>query len=205
MRQALVALVALVACAGCARSQTTITLNYELRDESGAPLSCRDLQDLGCVNFVRFQLSRQGGSDMLTHCIKVDRSLATLCDLETVALGTELFSGEPDDIIVITMQGLRAFPAETCELTAACPPRELFSGIAGPRRLGDLVGGTLVMNVTRCGACGAAEEFRARASGATCAATCASDALVCPPPGSGLEDVQGGCLCRTAAVGAAGP
>ncbi|HEY3352994.1 MAG TPA: hypothetical protein VGQ83_07075 [Polyangia bacterium] len=198
----LAALAALAGTAACERPQARLAFKYELKDQSGDPVECERFADLGCVNFIRFQLSAKGGTDMLTHCVKVERRLGTLCDLPTLAQGTELFNRDPDDTIVVTMSGLRAFPADTCEFTAACPPRELFSGIAGPKRIGDLAGGTLEMTVRQCTDCGAREEFRQLAAGQTCEDACETgrpgNAVVCPPPGSGLSDVQGGCVCRVA-------
>jgi hypothetical protein len=202
MRRALLVALALAAAAGCDRPQARLRFTYDLRADGGGPGVCEQVTDLGCVNFVRFQLSAKGGTEILTNCVKADQRLTNLCDVEELGRGAELFNRDPDDNVVITMEGLRVFPATTCEITAACPPRELFSGIAGPLRVGDHAGGTIDLTVNRAGACGDPEEFRQPSGTQTCDEVCETflpgNRVVCPPPGSGIDYVEGGCVCAIA-------
>ena len=188
MRRALLALALLAA--GCSRPQVRLTLGFALGDAGVG--ECLPANDLACVNYIRFQLSSE---DLFTRCVRVDQRLGTLCDLEQLANGSELFRGSPDDVVSIAIEGLRVFPATSCEQTSECRPRTIFSGGTGPVKLGDAAGGSVPLTITKYTPCGPREEFRQRAPGQSCDVVCDTDRGNVP-----ICELEDGCLCAVVSV-----
>jgi hypothetical protein len=186
--------------AGCSRPQVSLALRFAI-DDGGAG-ECLPADDLACVNFVRFQLSAIG-KDLFSRCIRVEERFATLCDLERLANGGELFRGDPDDVVSIAVEGLRMFPATSCEQTTDCRPRRIFTGGTGVVRLGDVAGGSVPLVIDNYLGCGPREEFRARLPGQSCD-------LVCDTARGNIVScvVEDGCVCAVVSPsldGGAGP
>ncbi len=151
-------------------------------DDAGAPLS-----DLHCVNFLQFRVD--DGTSFSTYCIKLEKRLETLCDLANVADGRELFKLDPSAGVTISVQGLRVFPATSCDIDAVCPAREIFSGDTGAVRVKDLAGKPVDLPVAMTEPCGAPEVYFPKSSDESCDSICGTAAkAVC--------DLSSGCLCR---------
>lgn len=168
--------VALLA-AGCRASETQLAIRFE-----GA---CEAQKDLSCVNYLQFTLEDEKGFS--TECIKATQSLSTLCDVAALADGRELFRSDPDALVRVEVKGMRVFPATSCDVQNACPPRVIFSGVTEERRASDLAGSPFPLTIKLVEPCGAKEQFWPGAT--NCAAICGAGNVVC-------DGISGGCLCR---------
>jgi hypothetical protein len=148
--------------------------------------ACDQQTDLSCVNYLRFTVN--DGSEFSTQCIRVSQALNSLCDLARLADGRELFQLSPGKTVQIALEGLRVFPATSCESPPACPSRTLFKGVSDSVRIGDLAGGRLEVPVTSVGPCGPKERFFFKPADLGCASVCDEGVVVC-------SDIEGGCLC----------
>jgi hypothetical protein len=169
---------------GCKEPQTQLRVTFPGDPDAGA---CEAQTSLRCVNYLQFTAGN--GSEFFSHCLKVDVTLGDLCDVAKLAEGQELFKLPPDTPLPITLQGLRVYPATSCN-SATCAPRLIFSGsTAGTGRIGDHAGAVLDLPVTIDQPCGLPEEFFFLPPGSTCAEVCRGE-VVC-------DGVQGGCLCKS--------
>ena len=173
------AVLALLAC-GCRSSEAALEIGFG--DDAG---TCAEVTDLSCVNFLRFSVD--DGEGFSTHCVRVTQGLASLCELASLADGRELFRLEPDREVEIKVEGLRVFPATSCEADG-CQRRILFKGQTAKVRIGELAGQSIPLVVSMQEPCGAKEQFFPLRQGQTCAEICGVDLLIC-----GIED---GCLCK---------
>ena len=167
-------------CGACRPQQMELTI--VLGDAGCPPVN------LKCVNFLQFS------SGFSTHCIQLTEgeTLDTLCDLQKVANGQELFKLSPDTELIIEMKGLHVYPATSCDYDVTCPPRIVFKGSTGSQsvRVGDLAGGAVPLQVVMVAPCPAGSEqwYRPPRPDEPCSAVCYPGEVEC-------DGVQGGCLC----------
>lgn len=142
---------------------------------------------LHCVNFLQFTVD--DGSSFSTYCIRLEKRLETLCDLASVADGRELFKLDPNASVTISIQGLRVFPATSCDRDAVCPAREIFAGGTDQVRVQEAAGKSIDLPVAMSSPCGPKETYYPKLSGRTCESICKTAAKV-------VCDLPGGCLCK---------
>ena len=184
----------LVLCfCGCERSEVKLDVEFPVAKDAGADAGCAAFADLGCVNYVKFQLSNLAGTHMATECLKVEKRLTTLCDLKSLARGTALFREDRGETVQVKMWGLRVFPATSCEVNPECDARILFSGSSDWVKLGEVAGGSLPLRVTSAQACGPKEVYRPKGD-RDCFAVCDYTEPVC--------DMSDGCVCLMPETGA---
>jgi hypothetical protein len=188
MRQApfvlLAGLFIVVSQPACKEREAQLRVTFPEAPDGG---TCDAQTSLRCVNYLQFTAG--AGGDFVSHCMKVDVTLDTLCDLTKLADGTELFKLPPETPLPITLQGLRVYPATSCS-SATCAPRLIFAGTtAETGRIGDWAGAVLDIPVTVAQPCGPPEVFYFLPPGGTCAQVCEGE-IVC-------DGVQGGCLCES--------
>jgi hypothetical protein len=181
----LVLLLAALGAAACARPKVQMTTAFDLRTDGGAPLACSDYTDLGCVNFIKFQIKEEGDLTPSTECIQVDKRLDTLCDVTQLQHGTEIFRYDKDARVQIKMWGLRVFPATSCEIIPECPAKGVFEGETDYVRASDLHG-QLPILITKAEDCGRKEVYRPRGT-RDCYSVCDYSEPVCA--------LQEGCVC----------
>jgi hypothetical protein len=182
----LLVLCALVGGAACQRPKVTLDPVFELRSDGGMSQGCEQFADLACVNFIKFQIAEENSATPATQCMKVDKRLTTLCDLDEVGNGTEVFRQERGDKVQIKMWGLRVFPATSCEINPECAPKVLFYGATDWMPAGDAPGGLLPLRITGATDCGLKEEYRPRGD-RDCYSVCDYTEPVC--------DMADGCVC----------
>lgn len=185
---AALALLALVAGCRSPRSSLQVVIAGDAGTcepmDAGADAGASNSQ-LHCVNFLQFRVD--DGRSFSTYCVKLEKRLETMCDLAKIADGRELFKLDPDANVSISVQGLRVFPATSCDRDAVCPAREIFAGNTGAVRIEDTVGGSIELPVAMTKDCGLPEVYYPKPSGMTCESVCRTK-VVC--------DFQGGCLCE---------
>jgi hypothetical protein len=179
-------LLAALGAAACARPKVQITPEFDLRTDAGTPLECSAFADLGCVNFIKFQIAEQGDLTPPLQCITVDKRLNTLCDLDQLAKGTEIFRYDRDARVQLKLWGLRVFPATSCEIVPDCPPKTLFAGKTEFVTVGELQDGKLPLTITDAKACGRREVYHPRGN-RDCYSVCEYSEPVC--------ELQEGCVC----------
>ena len=181
----LVAALAALGTAACERPRIAITPVFELQTDAGA-VECAAFKDLACVNFIKFQIAEQGDLTPSTECITVDQRLTTLCDVEELAKGTEIFRHAKDARVQIKMWGLRVFPATSCEIIPECPAKSLFSGATDWIKASEVQGGQLPLHITEATDCGLKEVYQLR-GGRDCFTVCDYTEPVC--------SMHDGCVC----------
>jgi hypothetical protein len=179
-------LVAALGAAACARPKVQITPEFDLRTDAGTSLECAAFADLGCVNFIKFQIAEEGDLTPSTQCITVDKRLNTLCDVTQLEHGSEIFRYDRDARVQIKMWGVRIFPATSCEIIPECPYKSLFYGATEYLKAGEVQGGQLPLRITDAKACGQREVYRPRGS-RDCYSVCEYSEPVC--------ELQDGCVC----------
>ena len=185
MRRLLYATAALCALAcGCRSSEAAIEIGFG--DDAG---TCAGITDLSCVNYLQFSID--DGTGFTTQCVKVTQVLTSLCDVASLADGRELFRVDPDREVKIKVEGLRVYPATSCNVNAEnpCQRRLMFSGETPRVRIGDLAGQSIPLVVTVSELCRGQEQFFPLGSGETCEMVCGGEKVVCA--------IQDGCLCKT--------
>jgi hypothetical protein len=172
---------------GCKQPETQLRLQFPSDPDAGADAGgCQQQTSLRCVNYLQFTA---GSGNFSSTCSKVGVVLEDLCDVAKLAVGQEVFKLSPDTPLPITLEGLRVFPATSCNANE-CPARRIFSGTtSGTGKIGDYAGGVLDIPVTVNEPCGLPEEFFFLPAGSTCADLCGAGNVVC-------DQVQGGCLCK---------
>jgi hypothetical protein len=181
----LLLLLALLGAAACQRPRIAITPVFEVVTDAGAQ-ECTAFNDLGCVNFIKFQIAEEGDLTPPTQCITVDKRLNTLCDVTQLEHGTEIFRYDRDARVQIKLWGLRIFPATSCEIVPECPPKSLFYGATDWITAGEVQGGQLPLHVTEAYDCGQKEVYRPR-GGRDCYSVCDYSDAVC--------SMHDGCVC----------
>lgn len=178
----------------CAPSRAELSVTFPAADGG----LCEAQTDLRCVNFLRFTVHDSDG--FTSRCIKVDQKLANLCEVSKLAEGQELFKLKPDSQMSIKIEGLRAFPAISCDSQNGCGPRIIFSGQSRSVRIGDVAGGSLEIPVEMDKGCGPPESFFFISQG-TCPQLCGSQELVACDFSTPVDGgVSGGCLCKSTAL-----
>jgi hypothetical protein len=215
---------ALALLCGCKSPQAQITVSFPSAGDGGCAAQTR----VGCVNYLRFTVHDQTGFN--THCVTVPQgqALTSLCDVADLAQGQELFKLSPDTLLSVKLEGMRVFPATSCEPQESCDPRYIFSGTSQSVRLGDIAGGTLEIPLemvlpcqsedffflapgTRGGTCltgNACTGDLSCVSGVCVGDDTAPDGGTLPTPCESLcgsaslvvcDGIQGGCLCASPA------
>ncbi len=158
----------------------------------GSPSGCATYKDVWCVNFLRFFVEVDGQE--LTRCVPLTSVLGTqraasFCDFERRAIkGLDLFDLAPDKIVKFSVQGLRAYPFETCLALDECPRLPVFQGESQRAKVADLAGKSIEVVVTQCSPCGLREAFITNPNHLSCDEICQGLQVICQP--------LGGCLCK---------
>jgi hypothetical protein len=180
---------AVLVAAGC--RVPTVALDLRVEGDAGA---CEQYADVACVNFLDFVVARSGG-EVVTHCVTVPHRMTNLCDLQSLATGGELFRLDQDDVVDITVRGMRVFPATSCEPLdpGVCPEFNVFRGTADKVTLAASAGGRVSLAVHLVNPCGetTSEKWWPRSDGLSCDVTCRTNGfskVVC-------DGILEGCLC----------
>ena len=154
MRRRAGARVARAAC-GCKQRETQISLKFLDVDAARRAARAQQQTSLKCVNYLEFT---GGDGRFSSQCTRVEVALDDLCDLAKVAEGQELFKLSPETPLPITIEGMRVFPATSCNSSSDCPPRRIFSGTTVRNgQIGDYAGQVLEMPVKVIEPCGLPE------------------------------------------------
>jgi len=189
MKRAMLLVSLLTVCGACRPQQ--MELEIVLPGDGGCPPV-----DLSCVNYLQFKVSEvsevngKKTTNFTTHCIMLKEELHSLCDLQKVAVGQELFKLSPDNSVSIEMRGIRVYPATSCDYDVTCPPYLAFSGTTGTeRQVSELAGGELPLPVELLKPCRAGiEKWFPAKPGQQCTVGCEGGEVEC-------DGIQGGCLC----------
>lgn len=171
---------AILLAGGCRSSEASLEIGFG--DDAG---TCAQVTDLSCVNFLRFSVD--DGSGFTTQCVKVTEQLTSLCDVAELGSGQELFRIDPDKQVQFKVEGLRVYPATSCE-AEGCQRRILFTGVTQTFRMGDRAGQSIPLVVTVNEPCGGREEYFPLPGGMTCDDICGHGSTVC--------QIEDGCLCK---------
>lgn len=167
---------------GCRSSVAPIEI-----DVGGDAGTCAQFTDLKCVNYLKFSVNVD--RQFTSECIKLEQNLTSLCDLPALANGQALFTFQPDQEVVLDVVGMRVFPPESCEESAQCPARRIFSGRTEKFRVGELAGKSIPLHVEVEHDCGAPESsFPFFGGMRTCDEVCGTGLVVC--------SFSDGCLCK---------
>jgi hypothetical protein len=186
MRRAMLLMVCLLPlCGACRPGQMELAL--VLPGDGGCPPL-----DLTCANYLQFKVTETKNNipTFTTHCVQLTEKLHSLCDLQNVAIGQELFKLSPDSQVSIEMRGMRVYPAWTCDYDVICPPHVVFKGTTGTKvYVSEKAGGILELPVEFVEPCGGTEYFFNLKTGQTCITACQGDEVAC-------DGIAGGCLCK---------